>query len=406
MNYESFIARRMLTGGKQGFSQPVVRLAIAGIALGLSVMIVSVAVLTGFQKEIRNKVIGFGGHIHISHFDSNESYEQIPVDMDQDFYPGIVNKPGFSHIMVSARKAGIIKTEEQIQGLVLKGIGPDFKWDFFTERLIKGNAFSYDTNKRSDDVLISAETSRLLGLDTADEFRMYFIIDNKTRGRKFRVSGIFDTGLSEWDKTYILGDIRHIQKLNGWEEDQVGGFDVIIDDFKQLDELGKEVYELLPFDLSSRTIREQYPQMFDWLRLQDINVIVILVLMLVVSAISMISTLLILILERTQMIGILKAQGSRNWSIRRIFLYNAAWIIGRGLLWGNLAGLGIALLQKYTGLITLPQESYYVAVVPINIGFLHIFFLNVISMLFCLAMLIIPSYLISKISPLRAIRFN
>jgi len=406
MNTELFIARRLVKGGPGSFSAPVIRIAIISIVIGIAVMIVSVAIVTGFQKQIRDKIVGFGSHIQIAKYDSNNSFEFEPISADQAFYQTIKQTKGIKNVQVFATKAGIIKTSEQIQGVVFKGVGSDFDWSFFNDKLVSGNPFSTTDTLASDSVLISQNLADLLKIKTGDPLRMYFIIDNMARARRFTVSGIYNTGLAEFDLKFIFGDIRQIQKLNGWDENMVSGFDVYINDFDELDKLGKVVYKEAGYDLNARTIRELYPQMFDWLELQDMNVIIILILMVLVSGMAMISTLLILILERTNMIGVLKALGARNLSIRRIFLYNAAYIIGKGLLYGNIVGISICLLQSYFGIIRLPQESYFMSVVPINLDVIHIVVLNVSTLIVCTLMLLLPSFVITRITPVKAIRFD
>jgi lipoprotein-releasing system permease protein len=406
LNAESFIAGRILKPDKANFSHPIVRIAILSIALGMTVMFVSIAILTGFQKQIREKVIGFGAHIEITRFDENSSFEPRPVSMKQPFYPGLENVKGIRHIQVYANKAGIIKTKDQIQGVVLKGVWKDYDWSFFKDRLVAGTFFHIPDTGKTNDILISKSLASLLKLEVNNDLRMYFISGNQTLGRKFHISGIFETGLDELDNIYVIGDIRHIQKLNGWTPDQVGGFEVLLDDFKDLDIMEKYVYRTIGFSLDAVTIRQLYPQIFDWLDLQDINVLIILILMVLVAGITMISTLLILILERTNMIGILKALGMRNRNIRKIFLYNAIYIIGIGLFWGNLAGAALCFLQLKTGIITLPQESYYVSVVPVNLDILNIVLLNTGTLVVCLLMLLLPSYIITRVSPVKAIRFD
>ncbi|MCF8302073.1 MAG: ABC transporter permease [Bacteroidales bacterium] len=406
MNIETFIARRILVPAKANFSRPIVRLAVISISLGLAVMIIAVAIVTGFQQAIRDKIIGFGSHIQITHFDSNTSYEPVPISKSQPFYPSLTETEGIRNIQVYATKAGIIKTRDQIQGGVLKGVGTDYDWSFFKEKIKQGKTLDLNDSARSNNVLISTQLASLLKLKLGDPLRMYFIINNQTRGRKFNIAGIYKTGLEEFDKRYVIGDIRHIQKLNGWDDDQVAGFEVLINDFDKLNELGARVYENIGYELNAQTIKERHPQMFDWLNLQDMNVIIILVLMVLVAGITMISTLLILILERTNMIGILKALGMRDWSVRQVFLYNAAHIIGRGLLWGNIIAIALSLLQQQFGLITLSQESYYVSTVPINLNLLHILALNAGTLAICVAMLVIPSYIITRITPVKAIRFE
>ena len=406
MNTELFIARRLVKGGPGSFSAPVIRIAIISIVIGIAVMIVSVAIVTGFQKQIQDKIVGFGSHIQIAKYDSNNSFEFEPINGNQALYQTIKQIEGIKNIQVFAAKAGIIKTEDQIQGVVFKGIGSDFDWSFFNDKLVSGQPFSTVDTIPSNSVIISQNLADLLKIKTGDPLRMYFIIDNMARARRFTVSGIYNTGLAEFDLKFIFGDIRQIQKLNGWNENMVSGFDVYINDFDELDKLGKVVYEASGFDLNARTIRELYPQMFDWLELQDMNVIIILILMVLVSGMAMISTLLILILERTNMIGVLKALGARNVSIRRIFLYNAAYIIGKGLLYGNIVGISICLLQSYFGIIRLPQESYFMSVVPINLDIIHIIILNVSTLIVCTLMLLLPSFVVTRISPVKAIRFD
>ncbi len=406
MNTELFIARHIVSRSKGNFSRPVVITAIVAIALGLAVMFISIAILTGFQKEIREKVIGFTGHIQVSHFMENPSIESQPVEKKQPFIPRLQHTKGIRHIQTYAIKAGIIKTSEEIQGVILKGIGSDFDWSFFKNKIVEGLHFTVIDTGKTDEVIISRALADILKLKLNDDLRMYFISGDNTLGRKFNISGIYETGLEEFDKLYVIGDIHHIQKLNGWTPEQVGGFEVLLDNFKDIDRMGVLVYHEIGFSLDASTIRQIYPQIFDWLDLQDMNVLIILVLMIMVSAITMISTLLILILDRTNMIGILKSLGMTNHSIRKIFLYNAVYIIGLGMFWGNILGFAICLFQLKTGLITLPQESYYMPVVPIYLNGLNILLLNIFTLVICYLMLILPSFIVTRISPIKAIRFS
>lgn len=408
MNFEFFIASRIVSKSKANFSGPIVRLSVISVALGLSVMIISVAIVTGFQKQIRDKVIGFGSHITINGFQVSSSYEPAPVSMNQPFYRSPEPMPGISHIQVYAAKAGIIKTEDQIEGVILKGVGSDYDWSFFKEKIIEGNTLQVIDTAATNDVIISRSLASRLKLKAGDPLRMYFIISDEMqpRGRKFNIIGIFETGLEEFDRLYVIGDIHHIRNLNKWKDDEVGGFEVMIDDFDRIDEIGQQIYSVIGYDLDLKTIKQLQPQIFEWLSLQDMNVIVIIVVMLLVSGITMISTLLILILEKTNMIGILKAFGSQNRSIRKIFLYNAVYIVGRGLLWGNVIALALCFLQLKTGLIKLNQESYYISVVPVNLQLSHFLIINAGTLLVCTLMLIIPTYIITRISPVRAIRMS
>ncbi|MEA3478308.1 MAG: FtsX-like permease family protein [Bacteroidota bacterium] len=408
MNFEFFIARHILQRGKNNVSAPYVRIAIISVALGIAVMIIAIAILSGFQQEIRDKFIGFGSHIQIVGFDFNKSYESSPVNIKQAFYPYNHDKPGITHIQVFANKAGIIKTEDQIQGIILKGVGSDYDWSYFKDIIIEGTHFSVYESGKTNDILLSRKLSNKLRIKLGDDVRVYFITEGQKqpRGRKFTVAGIYETGLEEFDNLYLIGDIGHIRKLNDWKDDQVAGFEVLIEDFSRIDEINESIHNDLPYDLRSVSIKDLYPHIFSWLELQDMNVVVIIVLMVLVAGITMISTLLVLILERTNMIGILKALGARNWSIRKIFLYNAAYIIFIGLFWGNLIGIGFCLLQDYSGLIPLSQESYYVSVVPINLSWINILILNLGTLIVCTLILIIPSYVITRVTPLKAIRFD
>lgn len=408
MNVELFIAGRIISKSKANFSKPIVRMGVISVALGLSVMIISVAIVTGFQQQIRDKVIGFGSHIVITSFQVNTSFEPSPISINQPFYSSLDSLPGVRHIQVFATKAGIIKTDDQIEGVVLKGVGPDYDWSYFKEKLVDGNIFIVEDTVSTDDVIISKSLASRLKLKTGDPLRMYFVggDEMQPRGRKFNICGIFETGLDEFDKLYIFGDIGHIRKLNNWNADEVGGFEVLIDDYNRIDEMGEWVYNFIGYNFDSKTIKQLQPQIFEWLSLQDINVMVIIALMVLVAGITMISTLLILILEKTNMIGLLKAFGTQNRSIRKVFIYNAVYIIGKGLLWGNLIAIGLCLLQLKTGILKLNQESYYISQVPINLQISHFLIINFGTLLICTLMLIIPTFIITRISPLKAIRYS
>jgi lipoprotein-releasing system permease protein len=396
----------MLSKGEARFSRPIVVISVISIALSLAVMFMSIVILTGFQKAIRDKVIGFGGHIQVTHFDQTQSLEPIPIPMKPGILDTLRGIPGVVHLQGYATKAGIIRANGEIQGVVLKGIGPDYDWSFFSDKMVDGNVFTIPDTGKTDQVIISKTIANMLMLKTGDDLRMYFISGSDILGRKFRISGIYDSGMEDFDKMYVLGDLRHIQKINGWEPDQVGGIEILIGDFNRLDQIGGEVYHAIGFSLDASTIRQLYPQIFDWLDLQDMNVVIILALMVLVSAITMISMLLILILERTRMIGTLKALGMRNRGIRGIFLYNSLYITGTGILLGNLIGFALSLLQLKFGFLTLPVESYYVSTVPIRLNLWHILLLNGGTILICYLVLIIPSMIITRVSPVKAIRFN
>ena len=414
MNLPYFIAHRLIKGRRQetSFSRPINVIAVTGIALGLAVMIVAVAVLTGFKQQIRNKIVGFGSNILILNFDSNLSLETVPISDTQPFIPRIRAMDGIRHVQVFATKAGIIKMSEAIQGVVLKGIGSDFDWKFFESNIVDGSIFTVTDTGRTNQVIISKKISDMLRLKTGDSFAMYFVQD-PPRSRKFTISGIYETSLEEFDKLYVFCDIGHIKRLNGWTDDQVSGFEIFIDDFDRLDEMTMAVsdevgYRLLEDETKFKVtnIRLRYPQIFDWLNFQDMNVFIIITLMLLVAGFNMISGLLILILERTNMIGILKALGSSNGTIRKMFLYQASYLIVKGLFWGNIIGTGLALLQLKTGLISLDPASYYIKRVPVNLELSHIILLNLGTMAVIILMLLVPSQLISRITPVKAIRYD
>jgi len=435
MNFPYFIARRVAASGQQSFSRLIIRIAVVAIALSVAVMICANALIAGFKSEISSKIFGFWGHIHITDTDINRSLlEAYPINRDQPFYPALdtveqveyamrenwlgqevvrtkTTEGGIRHIQTFAIKPGIIEAgqnkDKEIEGIILKGVGQDFDWEFMDRYLKRGQRLSLPDTAMSRDILISQQTADRLQVDTGDSFIIHFVEKGEQLRRRFFVSGVYRTGLEEYDQKFALVDIRQIQQLLGWRENQVSGFEVFIEDIDDLIPLAEYIYfEELPNELYAETIREKLPEIFDWLDLQDINEIVILGLMVVVAIINMITALLILILERTNMIGILKALGTSNWGIRRIFLYYAAYIVIVGLLWGNLIGIGLCLLQDHFEFIQLSEENYYLSTAPIELDFLPILLINLGTLLITLAFLILPSYLVTSISPVKAIRFK
>ncbi|GET21004.1 ABC transporter permease [Prolixibacter denitrificans] len=379
-------------------------------------MILSVAIVTGFKSQIRKKVIGFGSDIQIVNYDSNSSYETKPIPKQQPWLDSLRGMPDVRHVEMFATKPGIIKTKKEIQGVVLKGVGPDFDWSFFRKNMVEGKIFHVNDSLRTDDVIISQQLSDLLKLKLGDPLFMYFLNDASSapRMRRFKITGIYKTNLEEFDKLFILADIKHIQRLNNWTNNQVSGFEVALNNYDEIDHMTQEVRNLtlryedqknLPV-LRTVSIKFKYPQIFDWLNLLDMNVWVILALILMVAGFNMVSGLLILILERTNMIGILKALGTENLSVRKVFLYLSTFLIGKGMLWGNIIGLLICFLQAQFGIIKLDPTSYYVNTVPINLKLLHFVLLNVGTLVITVSMLVIPSWYISRITPDKAIRFD
>lgn len=411
MNLEHFIAKRLIAakGRKSSISAPIIKIAIAAIAIGMVMMIVSVATGIGLQQKIREKVSAFNGHIIIQNYDDNQSQGSVtPISTKQDFYPKFKTVTGISHIQAVASKAGIIRTEKTFEGIVFKGVGADYEWSNIKEYLVSGKLPDVSHNLNAQ-VMISQYLSDRLDLKVGDKFNTFFMKDDGNRLpnlRVFEVVGIYNSGFQEFDSAYIIGDIRHVQRINKWSPDQVGSFEVFVDDFNNIKAKGEEVYEQTSSTLDTQTIAEKFYYIFEWLQLFDFNIIVILIVMIVVATINMIVALLVLILERTQMIGILKALGASNWSVRKIFLYNAFYLIVRGLFWGNAIGIGLVLIQQYFGVVKLNPESYYVNVAPVHLDWLYLLLLNVGTAFVCLLVLLVPSYIITKISPVKAIRFE
>ena len=411
MNLEYFIAKRLITAKdyKSSISAPIIKIAIAAIAIGMVMMIVSVATGIGLQQKIREKVSAFNGHIIISNYDNNQSEATLtPIAKNQEFYPKFNSVTGVTHVQAIATKAGIIRTEKAFEGVVFKGVGTDYQWSNINEYLVAGRLPNLSSQLNSE-VVISQFLADRLRLKVGDAFNTFFIKENQNQLpniRHFKITGIFNSGFQEFDATYILGDIRHIQRINKWSPNQIGAFEIFVDDFDQIQSVGEEVYQQTPSNLDSKTIIEKYSYIFDWLQLFDFNILVILGVMILVATINMVVALLVLILERTQMIGILKALGANNWSVRKMFLYNALYLILRGLLWGNGIGIGILLIQKYFGIIQLNPENYYVNQAPVYFDLGYIAVLNVLTIAVCFLVLLIPSYIITKISPIKAIRYD
>ncbi len=417
MNTERFIARRIIkgNGNSNKFSRPIVRISVLGIALGLAVMILTLCIVVGFQNEIKKKVIGFGSHITITNYDNNESNEPQPISKEQPFLTELNANPEIKHLQVYTTKVGIIKTKTVNEEVLLKGVGEDYDWKFINDNMVSGKPLQLSDTGLSRDVVVSKSLSDKLELKLNDKMVVYFLIKKpdsisgggyEQRARVFFITGIYETGFSEIDDKLAFVDIRQIQKLNYWTPQQVGGMEISIRDIKKLDEVNAAVNDLIGQGLSSQTIKETSPAVFAWLDLFDVNAIIVIVFIILVAGINMISALLVLILERTNMIGILKALGASNGSIQKIFLYNAGYLISKGLLWGNIIGIGVAVLQKYLGLFKLDKTQYYMSQVPIDINIITILLLNIGTLACCMLMLIIPSFIISRITPVKAIRFS
>lgn len=410
MNYELFIAKRITSAKehKGSISSPIIKIAIVAIAVGIIVMMITIATVVGLQEKIREKISGFNGHIQLTNFDTNNSEITLtPISTKQDFYPNFSSVDGVKSVQMYATKAGIIRTKENWEGIVMKGVGTDYNWTFFADYLEEGTLPKY-SEKRSKEVLLSQYVANRMHFKVGDEFNTLFLKEENRPPsiRVFKLVGIYNSGFQDFDENIMIGDIKQIQKLNKWETDQVGGFEVFIDDFDEIEEKGELIYADIPPNINTQTITHKYPGIFEWIKLLDMNILIIIFIMVLVAGINMITALLVLILERTQMIGILKALGSNNWSVRKLFLYNASHIIFRGLFLGNLIGISILLIQHYFGVITLDPETYYVRVAPVSISIGSVVLLNIGTLLLCLLMLIIPSWIITKISPVKAIKFE
>lgn len=414
MNLELFIARKIYFNKEKGkqATPPAVRIAMVGIAIGLTVMMLSIAIMVGFKQEVRGKVAGFGSHIQITNFDTNNSYETQPVVVSDSLLRSLRSFPAVKHVETYATKWGILKTDTDFQGIVLKGIGTDFDWSFFNKNMKEGAAFTLDSVKTGTEVVISKYLCDLLGLKLGDSFLTYFMQDD-VRARRFTIAGIYETGFMDYDKLFVIADMRQIHRLNGWEKDEVSGIELQIKDFNKIDQVAEELYFHMAEEQDrkgntfyTRSIKEINPMIFSWLDVLDMNVVVILILMMTVAGFAMISGLIIIILERTNMIGILKALGQNNTGIRKIFLYISFFLIGKGMLWGNAIGLLLCFVQYQFGILKLDPATYYMDTVPISLSLTSFILLNLGALSAAMLMMLAPSYVITKIAPARSIRFE
>ncbi|MBN2523538.1 MAG: ABC transporter permease [Bacteroidales bacterium] len=414
MNTEYFIAKRFTFDkeGKKLMSRSIVQLSVFSISLSIAVMIISLAVVTGFKKEIRNKVVGFGSHIQIVNFDANNSFESIPISSDQDFLQTIKNIPQVKHLQVFATKPGIIKAGRENQGVIAKGVGSDFDWSFFNENLVEGSSFLVNDSVKTNEVLISKRLSSLLKLNVGEEFIMFFF-GERPRPRRFKISGIFETSLEDFDEQFIIVDIGHIQKLYDWDENQISGFEILIEDYSKIEDITSTIRNIAGFEFlddGSRlrivNIIEKYPQIFHWLNLLDMNVFIILLLMIVVAVVNMISGLIIIILDRTNTIGLLKSIGACNQMLKRIFLYQAFFLILKGLFIGNIIAIALCYVQDRFQCIKLNRSSYFIDYVPINLTAEIFAFTNIGSLILIFLAMFMPALIIMHIDPVKTLRYN
>ena len=415
MNFPLFIARKINGNEDKGrkVSKPAIRIATLGVAIGLAVMIVSVCVVLGFKHTIRDKVVGFGSHITVANFNSFQRSENYPIVVNDSLKRALMQTQGVRHVQRYAYTQGILKTDDDFLGVMLKGVGSDFDSTFIHQNMVAGSIPAFSDVKSQQKILLSKAIAEKLDLKVGDRIYAYFVNEQGVRTRRFTISGIYETNLKQFDSQICFTDLYTTNKLNGWQTEQCSGAEVQVNDFEQLHAVALNILNKVKGktdrygdSYSTATIMEQNPQIFSWLDLMDLNVWIILVLMVSVAGVTMISGLLIIILERTQMIGIMKAMGTKNAQIRHIFLWFATFIIGKGLLWGNLVGLGLVFLQKYTGLVTLDPKTYYVSTVPVELNVLLILALNLATLLICVFVLIAPSYLISHIHPAKTMHYE
>lgn len=414
MNLAWYMARRLYShgGDVKRVSRPAIRIAIVGVSLGVAVMIIAVCVVLGFKQEVQNKVMGMGGHIQVLNYDYQLDMEQHPIVVDDSLMNKLRTVDGVSHVQRFCSQPGMLKTEDSFQGVVLKGVGPDYDLSFLQEHLLEGELMPFSDSANTQRIVVSRKLAKQLKLSVGSKVYAYFF-DGNVRARRFTVSGIYATHMSEFDKTIIFTDIYTTHKLTGFEDDQFSGAELLLNDLERLDEVSAEVAVRVNHDIdhyganyTSPTIKELYRGIFSWLTLLDTNVWVILCLMISVAAFTMISGLLIIILERTQFIGTMKALGATNGRLRHLFLYFASFIILKGIVWGNIIGIGIVALQYFTGIVHLDAETYYVDSVPVSLAWLFIVLINVGTLFVSFLVLVLPSYLVSRIHPAKSIRFE
>lgn len=415
MNLPLFIARRIHSdkGDRRKVSRPAIRIATVGVAIGLAVMIITVSVVLGFKHTIRDKVVGFGSHIQVTNLLSINSSESYPISLNDSMMKALSDIKGIRHVQRYAFTQGILKTENEFLGVVFKGVGPEYDYTFLSDNLVEGEVPAFSDKKGTNKILISRMIADKMGLKSGDKVYSYFIGNDDVRVRRFTISGIYQTNMTRFDEKICFTDLYTAAKLNGWFERQYSGAELLVKDFNHLEDIEQNVissikgtYDEYNNTYSSQNIHDAYPQVFTWLELLDINVWIILGLMICLAGITMTSGLLIIILERTSMIGVLKALGSRNTMIRHTFLWFAAFIIGRGLMIGDVIGIGLVLLQQNTGLITLDPQTYYVSEAPVELNIPIIIALNVATLIISISVLIIPSFFISHIHPAKSMRYE
>ena len=410
MRLSLFVARRIAFNRSSSFSRFIINIAVVATAISVAVMILAVALVNGFQQVIQQKIFSFWGHIHITQYQPNAGplTEQVPFIADSTIVQKLRKIKGITTVNAYATKSAIVKAEKDLEGVIFKGVDRHYDWHHMQQFLQEGAPIHYKDSSYAPEVMISVSLAKELKLKLHDPLIVYFIqgAGQAPRARKLTVGGIFKTGIEEYDKTYILGDLELIRKLNDWKPGSIAGYEIFTDDYRNIQQVATAAYDVIPETLFMRSIQEIYPNIFAWLRLQNKNEIIILVIMSIVAVINMITAILILILERTNMIGIIKALGMRSFNIQKIFIYQAGYIVLAGIILGNILGLGIALLQQTTGFFKLPEESYYMSVAAISLHWWEVLAINAGTLLICLLVLIVPSRVIRRITPVKAIQFK
>ena len=406
MTFESFIAKRFLPRDLGTYAGPLVSIATYSIALGVLVMVMSVCILRGFQGQIRQKVVGFGSHIVVTTYATGNAYEETPISTLRPEVSRIRNTPGVRHLSFFANKGAMIKTEDQIHGIIFKGVDSGYDSSFFAANLVEGRLFNFPVDKPSNQVIISQTVANKLHLTVGDKLRTYFWQNDNYRARAFQVSGIYSTDLSEFDEHYVVGDLRQVQNLNDWDSTQVAGYEILVDDFKHLDPIANNVIQQLGYDLTLATIVQQNPALFSWLDLLDSNIALIIAIMMLVCTVSIISALLIMIFEKTSTIGVLKALGATDSSVRKIFLLKSASIIGKGIVLGDALALLLGWIQHHYHIVHLDSASYSMDTVPIDLNPWIFIAISTATLAICLLALLLPTAYISRIEPAKTIKFD
>lgn len=410
MNFEIFVSKRLASSKsyKNSVSAPIIKIAIVAVILSMIMILIAIATGTGLQSKIRNKITSFAGHITLSNFDNNRSEVTLePLSIHQPFYPEFSEVPEVVSIHPIATKAGVIRTSETFEGIIFKGVDANYHWSFLEEYLSEGRLPTYEAEGMTNEVIISEYLANRLQVKVGDKIQTYFLKSDENEMpfvRGFEVVGLYMSYISQFDEAFVFGDLKHVQRLNRWDSEQVGAFEVLVSDFEKIELINDEIYSRIPSDINSIPITQKFYNIFEWLKLFDTNIYIILGLMILVASINMIVALLVLIMERTQMIGILKSFGVNNWSIRKLFLFQASYILLHGLFWGNVIGVGLLLLQKHFGIITLDPHQYHVKVAPVNLNVLHILVVNIFFIVLCYLIMLLPSHIITKIKVVDSIK--